>query len=77
MKKNKIMSFAATWRDSDYHIKQSESEEDKFQIYHLNVKSKKIIQMNLCTKQKETHRHRKQSYDYQRENVEGRDKLRG
>ena len=26
----------------------------------------KIIQMNLHTKQKETHRHRKQTYGYQR-----------
>jgi len=28
--------------------------------------SLKIIQMNLFTKQKETHRHRKQAYGYQR-----------
>ena len=30
--------------------------------------------MNLYTKQKQTHRHRKQTYDYQR-GKEGRDKL--
>ena len=35
---------------------------------------KKMIQMNLFTKQKQTHRHRKQTYDYQREK-EGREKL--
>ena len=34
-------------RPRDYHTKQSESEKDKSQIYHLYVKSKKIIQMNL------------------------------
>jgi len=30
--------------------------------------------MNLFTKQRQTHRHRKQTYDYQR-GKEGRDKL--
>ena len=34
--------------------------------YHLYVESKKIIQMNLFTKQKQTHRQRKQTYGYQR-----------
>ena len=31
--------------------------------------------MNLFTKQKQTYRHRKQTYDYKREKVGGRDKL--
>ena len=31
--------------------------------------------MNLFTKQKQTHRHRKQTYGYQRENGGGTDKL--
>ena len=31
--------------------------------------------MKLFTKQKQTHRHRKQTYDYQREKEQGRDKL--
>ena len=31
--------------------------------------------MNLFTKQKQTHRLRKQTYGYQREKVRGRDKL--
>ena len=30
------------------------------------MESKKIIQMNFYTKQEQTHRHRKQIYDYQR-----------
>ena len=34
--------------------------------YHLHVESKKMIQMNLFTKQKYTHRHGKQTYGYQR-----------
>ena len=32
--------------------------------YHLYVESKKMIQMNLFTKQKQTDRHRKQIYGY-------------
>ena len=35
-----------------------------------------MVQMNLSTKQKQTHRHREQTYGYQRGKVEvGRDKL--
>ena len=37
----------------------------------------KKIQMNLFTKQKETCRHRKQIYGYQRRKGKGRDKLGG
>ena len=38
---------------------------------------KKMVQMNLFTKQKQTHKFRKQIYGYQRGNkcMEGRDKL--
>ena len=32
-----------------------------------------MIQMNLVTKQKQTHRHRKQTYDYIGERVGGKD----
>ena len=32
---------------------------------------KKMIQMNLFTKQKQTHRHKKQTYGYQREKRKG------
>ena len=35
-------------------------------MYHLHVESEKMIQMDLFTKQKQTHRHRKQVYGYQR-----------
>ena len=34
-----------------------------------------MMQMNLYTKQKQTHRHRKQTYVYQRGKVGGRDKV--
>ena len=33
--------------------------------YHLGVESKKVIQLHLFTKQKQTHRLRKQTYSYQ------------
>ena len=51
-KKNEIMSFAATWMDLEI-ITLSEVSQTKTNImYHLYVESKKVIQMNLFTKQK-------------------------
>ena len=35
----------------------------------LYVELKKMIQINLFTKKKQTHRHRKQTYGYQTEKV--------
>ena len=51
IKKNEIMPFAATWMDLEIIIlsEVSQTEKDK---YHLYVESKKMIQMNLFTKQK-------------------------
>ena len=69
IKKNEIMPFA-TWMDLEMIIlsEVSQTEKDKYHTYHLYVESKKkMIQMNLFTKQKQTHRHRKQIYGYQRE----------
>ena len=43
--------------------------------YHFHENLKKYIQMNLFTKQKQSHRSRKETYGYQRGNTEGRDKL--
>ena len=34
--------------------------------YHLHMESKDIIQINLFTKEKQTHGQRKQTYGYQR-----------
>ena len=52
----------------DYHTKRSKSDREtqiSYDItYMLNLK--KMIQMNLFTNQKQTHRHRKQTYGYQR-----------
>ena len=49
----------------DYHIKWPSFCQEQVR-YHLYVESKKRIQMNFFTKQKQTHRHRKQIYGYQR-----------
>ena len=60
----------------DYHIKWSKSDKDKYRMISLicGIFSKKI-QMNLFTKQKQTHRLWKQIYGYKREDVVGRDKI--
>ena len=45
----------------------SQTEKNKYCIiYCLCVESRKIIQMKLFTKQKYSHRHREQAYNYQR-----------
>ena len=46
-------------------IAMSKGMRTKTNIYHLHVDSKKMIQMNLYTKQ--SHRHRKQTYGCQRD----------
>ena len=55
IKKNEIMPFAPTWMDLEIIIL-SEVSQTKTNIiwYHLYVESKKMIQMNLFTKQRLT-----------------------
>ena len=62
----------------DYHTKLSKSDRKRQVSYAItymwNIKKKR--QMNLFTKQKQTHRHRKQTYGYKGDSGgEGRDKL--
>ena len=62
------MPFAATWMDLEIiilSIVYSKLDRER-QTYHSYVESKKMIQMNLFTKEKQTHKHRKQTYGYQR-----------
>ena len=73
IKKNEIMPFAATQMDLEIIIlsEVSQTEKDKYYMISLICGIYKITQMNLFTKQKQTHRHRKQTYGYQRGKGEG------
>ena len=52
----------------DYHTKWSKLERERQISYDMAYMCnlKKMIQMNLFTKQKQTHRHKRQTYGYQR-----------
>ena len=59
IKKNKIIPFTATWIDLEIIIlnEASHKEKDKYPNmvwYHLYVESKKMTQMNLFTKQRDS-----------------------
>ena len=69
IKRDEIMPFAATWMDLGI-ILQSDVQTNIIQ-YHVYVKSKRMVQMNLFTKEKQTHRHRKQTYGYHSREGEG------
>ena len=70
IKKNEIMPFAATWMDLEIIILSAVSQTKTNIIwYQLYVESKKMIHMNVFTEQKQTYRHRKQTYGYQRGKV--------
>ena len=68
------MPFAAIWIDLEIVTlsEVSQTKKDKYMIL-LICGIQKMIQMNLFTKQKPTHRLRKQTYGYHR----GMDKLGG
>ena len=61
------MPFTATWMDLQIillsEVRERQISYDITYMWNLN---KKMIQMNLFTKQKQTHRQRKQTYGYQR-----------
>ena len=50
----------------DYHTKESISDKGKYHMISLICGILKMIQMDLSTKQKETHRYRKQICGYQK-----------
>ena len=65
--KKVIMPFVTTWMGLEIiTLNEVGQRKTNIDIYHLFVELKKMIQMNFFTKQKLTHRHRKQIYSYQR-----------
>ena len=50
--KNEIMPFAAIWMDLELIILSAVRKREKQISYHSYVESKKVIEMNLFTKQK-------------------------
>ena len=78
IKKNEIMPLAATRMDLEIITLSEVSHRDKDKYHMISLICgilKKKIQMNLFTKQKQTHRHRKQTQGYQRGKGWGQDKL--
>jgi len=66
-KKNEIMSFISIWMNLEIiilneEIRQRQISYDMSYIWNLKKKN----DTNLFAKQKQTHRHRKQTYGYQR-----------
>ena len=57
----------ATW---DYHTKWSKSKEDIYHMILLVCEDSNTSQMNLSSKQKQTHRHREQIYGCQGREME-------
>ena len=72
------MSLAATWMDIETIILSeiNQAEKDKYHmILLILIIYKNLTQMNLFTKQKQTHRFREWIYGYQWGRVRARDRL--
>ena len=65
--KNEIMLFTATWMDLEIIIlsKVRQKEKDKYHMISLTCGIESMTQMNLFTKQKQTHRCREQTFGCQ------------
>ena len=77
-KNKEILPFPATWLKLDIIILNEVSQKEKVRYHMISLICeilKKRILMNLFTKQKQTHRHRKQIYGYKGEKGRGKDKL--
>ena len=77
--KNEIIPFAATWIDLAIiilsEVKSGRERQIPHDIVYMWTLKKKKKQMKLFTKQKQTHRHGKQNYGYQRGSCGEKEKL--
>ena len=73
IKKNEIMPFSATWMDLEIITlsEASQKEKGKYHMISLICGIYNMTQMNLSTKQKQSHRLREQIYGYQGEGLRG------
>ena len=71
IEKNEIRPFVATWMDLETVILRKVSQRKKCCVMSFICGIQKKIQMNLFTKQRQTHRLREQTYGYQPGRVEG------
>ena len=64
IKKNEIMPFAATRMDLEIIIRSEVSQKEKGKYHRMSFicEVSNMIQMNLLIKQKQTHRHRVQTW---------------
>ena len=62
------MLFVATWMYLGITIlsEGSQTEKDKYHMISSICEIQNVIKMNLFTKQKQTHKHREQTYGYPR-----------
>ena len=74
IKKNKILPFAATWMQLEITMlsEVSQKKKDKYHMIPLIGGIQNTAQMNLATKQKQTHRHGEQTCDLKQGVWEGR-----
>ena len=61
------MLFAVIWKNLEIIILSEASQRKTNTWYYIYVEYKKMIQMNLYKKQKYSHKHRKQTYVYQKQ----------
>lgn len=72
VKKKEVIPSAATWINLEI-LTLSEVRQKMNIIYHLHVKSERMIQIiSLCKTEVDAHRHRTQTYGYQRRRGERR-----
>ena len=62
IEKNEIMPFSATWMNLQFILLREVSQTKTTIICNFYMESNKMIEMNLFTKQKQTHRLQNQIY---------------